>query len=176
MVKIGNLEVAVFKGDILKLNVECIVNAANSLMVMGGGVAGVIKRHGGEEIEKEARKKAPVPVGEAVSTTAGKLKFKFVIHAPTMPRPAMSIPPENVYLAAKAALVEAEKTSCESIALPALGAGVGGVPMNKVAKLIVKAIIEHSKRAVKVKKVILCGLNQKTVEEFKKALFKYVQV
>jgi len=72
------------QGDITPEETEAIVNAANSSLWMGGGVAGAIKRVGGREIEEEAVKKGPIPVGEAVVTGAGKLSCKYVIHAAVM--------------------------------------------------------------------------------------------
>ncbi len=130
----GGRVLAVVKGDITAVKVDAIVNPANSLMIMGGGVAGAIKRAGGEEIEREAMKYAPVPVGEAVVTGAGRLSVKAVIHAPTMERPAMRIPLENAVKAARAALNAASREGFESIALPALGAGVGGLSVRDVAR------------------------------------------
>lgn len=97
------MQIEVIKGSILEVDADVIVNPANSLGLMGGGVAGVIKRFGGEEIEKEAVQKAPIPVGSAVLTTAGKLKFKGVIHAPTMEKPAMESSEEKVRKAVRQA-------------------------------------------------------------------------
>jgi len=78
------MRIEILKGSLLDAPAEVIVNPANSRGYMGGGVAGVIKRFGGEEIEEEALRKAPIPIGEAVLTTAGRLRFKGVIHAPTI--------------------------------------------------------------------------------------------
>ena len=125
---------AVAKGDITAMKVDAVVNPANSLMVMGGGVAGAIKRIGGEEIEREAMRHAPVPVGEAVVTSAGRLPARAVIHAPTMERPAMRIPLENAVKASQAALRVSAERDFESIALPAMGAGVGGLSVRDVAR------------------------------------------
>jgi len=72
--KRGDVEVIVVKGDITEVESEAIVNAANNQFFMGGGVAGAIKRVGGRVIEKEARSKGPVNVGEAIITSAGNLK------------------------------------------------------------------------------------------------------
>jgi len=118
--KCRGVEIKVMLGDITKVDVEAIVNPANSYMIMGGGVAGAIKRVGGVEIELEARKHAPIPVGEAIFTGAGKLKARYVIHAPTMERPAMKIGIENVRLAMRAALKCAESLGLRSIAFPGL--------------------------------------------------------
>ena len=92
-------------GDLTEMDAEAIVNPANSLGVMGGGVALAIRRKGGREIEEEARAKAPIHVGSAVLTTGGRLKARHVIHAPTMAMPAERIGIENVALATRAALV-----------------------------------------------------------------------
>lgn len=103
------MEIKVVKGDITKLEVEAIVNPANSNITMGGGLAGIIRRVGGEKIKKEAQKYIPVKVGDAVVTGAGRLPTKFVIHAPTMERPAMRVGKGNVQLAMRAILECAEK-------------------------------------------------------------------
>ncbi|UXD21650.1 Appr-1-p processing domain containing protein [Ignicoccus pacificus DSM 13166] len=140
--EIGKCKVVVAEGDITEFDGDAIVNAANSLMIMGGGVAGAIKRKGGEEIEREARTKAPVPVGKAIATTGGRLKVKYVIHAPTMERPAMRIGRRNAYLAAKAALELAKEMGLKRIALPALGAGVGGLSVREATEEIMRALKE----------------------------------
>jgi O-acetyl-ADP-ribose deacetylase (regulator of RNase III) len=143
----GRLLVVV-EGDITKARVDAVVNAANSLMIMGGGVAGAIKRAGGREIEEEALKHAPVPVGEAIATTAGRLPAKYVIHAPTMERPAMRIPLENAVKATRAALRKAVEMGLESVALPAMGAGVGGLSVREVAREMARAAREAGPRLV----------------------------
>ena len=138
--RIGRVTVIIKEGDITEEDADAIVNPANSLMIMGGGVALAIKRKGGEEIEREARAHAPVPVGKAVATSAGRLKARYVIHAPTMSRPAERIPPENVELATEAALRLADELRLRSVALPALGAGVGGVPVREAILRILETI------------------------------------
>src|SRR4030067_1085337 len=80
----GKLRVFLSQGDITEMDCDAIVNAANNHLWMGAGVAGAIKRKGGEIIEEEAVKKGPMPVGEAVATTAGALKARYVIHAAGM--------------------------------------------------------------------------------------------
>ncbi|MBU3958460.1 MAG: macro domain-containing protein, partial [Candidatus Omnitrophica bacterium] len=90
--KIKNTEIKIIQGDITELKVEAIVNAANNQLVMGGGVAGTIKRKGGKVIEDEAVKKGPIKIGEAVFTSAGNLAAKYVIHAATMGMPACRPP------------------------------------------------------------------------------------
>jgi len=134
----NGVQLVVAEGDITRARVDAIVNPANSLMIMGGGVAGAIRRAGGEEIEREEH--APVPVGRAVATTAGRLPARFVIHAPTMERPAMRIPLENAVAATRAALEEAARIGARSVAFPAMGAGVGGLRVRDVAREMAKVV------------------------------------
>jgi len=162
------MKIEIFKDSILNVTVDAIVNAANSLGYMGGGVAGVIKRAGGQEPENEAVKKGPTPVGKACLTTAGKLKFKGIIHAPTMEQPAMRIPSENVYKATKASLELAEEEGLKSIAIPGMGTGVGGVPCKEAAKKMIQAIQEFKGKILE--KVVLVDVDEEMVRAWKEAL------
>ena len=125
-------------GDITEEDCDAIVNPANSFGIMGGGVAKAIKIKGGEEIEKEAMVKAPFYVGQAVATSAGKLKCKYVIHSPTMEKPAMKISLGNVDAAVKAALRIAEELGIKSIAFPGMGTGVGGIRAEDAARVMIE--------------------------------------
>ncbi len=161
--------VEVHHGDITKLEVDAIVNAANTRLVMGGGVAGAIKRAGGKEIEEEAVKKGPIKIGEAVETTAGKLKAKFVIHAPTMEMD-FKTDENKIRLAMRAALRKADELGVESVAFPALGTGVGGFPKDKAARIMVEELKSHIDSGTKIRRVILADINAEQVEEFRKAI------
>ncbi len=134
------VEVIVKLGDITEEVVDAIVNPANSFMIMGGGVAGAIKRKGGSSIEQEAMAKAPVEVGNAIVTGAGRLKARYVIHAPTMRYPASRIGEENVRMATRAALRAARELGMSSVAFPGMGTGVGGVPFMVAANAMVDEI------------------------------------
>lgn len=151
------------RGDITQEECDAIVNPANSLGIMGGGVALAIKIKGGEEIEKEARSKSPIKVGRAISTTSGKLKCKYVIHSPTMEKPAQKIPLENVRLATKAALELATKLKIKSIALPGMGTGVGGISQEDAAK----AMIEECKKFEDLE-IRLMAFDERLYQAFKK--------
>jgi len=160
-------------GDITELSVDAIVNPANSLMIMGGGVAAAIKRKGGEEIEREARQYAPVEVGKAIVTRAGKLPAKYVIHAPTMERPAMRIESSNVAKAVLAALRKAGELSLTSIAFPGMGTGAGGVPYSEAARVMVKTIVEFVKEhKTALKRILLVAIDNELYREFCKAIEK----
>ncbi len=162
--------IEVVKGDITKLSIEAIVNPANSLMLMGGGVAGAIRRVGGDIIEAEARKYAPVPVGKAVVTTAGKLPSKYVIHAPTMERPAMRTTKEKVRKAVKAALEATESKGIKEVAFPGMGTGVGGVPPDEAAEVMIDEIVKFLKQAKNLRKVVLVAFNNELYRAFEKTL------
>jgi len=167
-----NVKIRIVTGDITKLKVDAIVNPANSQMYMGGGVAGAIKRTGGIEIEAEALKKAPVKVGEAVATRAGVLSAKFVIHAPTMTRPAMQINERNVQLAMQGALKCAQKLRISSVAFPGLGTGVGGVSMETAANIMMLELKKHLETSTVLKEVIFVGFRKEVAEEFEKAFLR----
>ena len=154
----SSLHVEVITGSILDVDADVIVNAANSLGIMGGGVAGVIKRAAGRQVEDEARRQAPIAVGTAVLTSGGTTKFKSIIHAPTMPRPAMRIPSANVALATRAALALADQHDFQSIALPGMGTGVGGVSHGDAAAAMVREIRSYSPRSLK--SVILVDVDE----------------
>jgi O-acetyl-ADP-ribose deacetylase (regulator of RNase III) len=139
--------ITIVQGDITKLEADAIVNAANSRLIMGGGVAGAILRTGGKEIQEEASRKASVPIGKAVATTAGKLQAKHVIHAPTMESPAMSTSKLKVRLATRGALECARQLGIASIAFPGMGTGVGGLSVEEAAKVMVEEIKIHIEAA-----------------------------
>ncbi|MCX5709985.1 MAG: macro domain-containing protein, partial [Candidatus Omnitrophica bacterium] len=133
--KIKNTEVKVVIGDITELRVDAIVNAANNKLVMGGGVAGAIKRKGGRSIEDEAVKLGPIEIGEAVATKAGELAAKYVIHAATM---GLDFKTDEIKIrdSAKSSLKLADKLKINSIVFPALGCGTGGFPLLAAAKIM----------------------------------------
>jgi O-acetyl-ADP-ribose deacetylase (regulator of RNase III) len=126
-------------GDITKADTEAIVNAANSQLWMGGGVAGAIKRAAGESVEQEAMAQGPIQPGEAVVTSAGNLSppIRWVVHAATM-GPDLQTSEELVRLATASALAAAATAGARSIAMPALGTGVGGLPMERAARVMVE--------------------------------------
>lgn len=140
--KIKQASVLVERGDITDWEVDAIVNAANSTLAMGTGVAGAIKRKGGVIIEEEAVRQGPIEVGEAVLTTAGNLAATHVIHAAAM-GPDLKTDAAKITAATKSSLQLADKHRITSIAFPALGTGVGGFPPAKAAEVMVTAVLDH---------------------------------
>lgn len=160
--------ISVIQGSILEAEVDVIVNAANSHGIMGGGVAGVIRRAAGQEVEDQIRAQTPIPVGQAVLTSGGKTKFKGIIHAPTMAEPGMRIPARNVALATRAALLLADEKSFESIAIPGMGTGIGGVTTQDAAMKMVQEIRTFVPRTVR--SVILVDVDPSMVAAWKEEL------
>ena len=163
----GNeLELTLVQGDITRVEAEGVVNPANSLGQMGGGVAGALRRAGGEAVEAEAMALAPIPVGRAVATSAGRLPFRHIIHAPTMERPAMATTADKVGLATRAALDCADETGLRSVALPGMGTGVGGVDPEDASRAMVAAAREFTPRTLR--KVVFVAYEEAMVRAFEK--------
>lgn len=140
--RIGPSSVSIERGDITDWEVDAIVNAANSTLAMGTGVAGAIKRKGGVIIEEEAMRQGPVEVGEAVLTTGGNLPATHVIHAAVM-GPDLKTDGEKIAATTRAVLALATKHRITSVALPALGTGVGRVPPAVSAEAMLNAVVTH---------------------------------
>ncbi|MFH1834820.1 MAG: macro domain-containing protein [Methanobacteriota archaeon] len=135
-----SIRVSVKMGDITCEVVDAVVNPSNSFGVMGGGVAYFLKKMGGSVIEDEARRKAPIHVGDACETSGGALPARFVIHASTMETPAERIGPCNVKLAVSAALSCADSLNLSSVSFPGMGTGVGGVLPDDAGEAMVSEI------------------------------------
>jgi O-acetyl-ADP-ribose deacetylase (regulator of RNase III) len=146
------IEIKLIQGDITEQEVDAVVNAANNHLWMGVGVAGAIKRTGGDEIEREAMSKGPIPVGEAVVTGAGSLKAEYVIHAAVMGQD-LTTNGEHIKNATLNALKRAEEFKVESIAFPAFGTGVGGFPVDECARIMLDAVRDFSQEAEFIKEV-----------------------
>jgi O-acetyl-ADP-ribose deacetylase (regulator of RNase III) len=164
----ARVQLQIVQGSILETQVEAIVNAANSLGIMGGGVAGAIKRTAGPEVEEEARRHAPIAVGQAVVTSGGRSQFLAIIHAPTMPRPAMRIDPENVGLATRGALLAADTRGLRSLAIPGMGTGVGGVAPKDAATKMLREIQTFQPRSLQT--VVLVDIDPEMVQAWRLAL------
>ncbi len=130
------------EGDITEQRVDAIVNAANTDLVLGSGVAGAIREKGGPSIQRECNRRAPIEVGGAVATTAGDLAARFVIHAAGM-SPGGKASEESVRASVRNSLETARRSGCRSIALPAIGAGIGGLSMQRCAEISLEEARRH---------------------------------
>lgn len=162
------MKITIKKGDITKLNIDAIVNAANALGIMGGGVAGAIRRAGGEVIDQEAQAKSPIPIGKAVATTAGSLPCRFVIHAPAMEQPGGTATEASVKQATLGALECAVGNGVRTLAIPGIGTGIGGLSCPEAARAIAGALKEHD--TAFLDEIILIDVNPEMVAAFQKEL------
>jgi len=160
---LSGVKIKVIQGDVTDSEVDAIVNAANNHLWMGAGVAGAIKRKGGKEIEDEAMKKGPIPIGEVVVTSAGKLKAKYVIHAAVMGQDLVTNE-EYIKNATQNSLKRAEELEIESIAFPAFGTGVGGFPMDKCARIMLDQAKDFSKKTKHLKEVLFVLFDKKSYD------------
>jgi O-acetyl-ADP-ribose deacetylase (regulator of RNase III) len=152
--RIGGATISIERGDITDRDVDAVVNAANSTLAMGAGVAAAIKRKGGVIIEEEALRQGPVEVGEAVLTTGGNLVATHVIHGVAM-GPDLKTDVETITRTTRAVLSLAEKHRISSLALPALGTGVGHVPAADSAEAMLAEVVGHLKsRTSSLKRII----------------------
>ncbi len=134
--------VRLLRDDITTLDVEAVVNPANGGLWMGGGVAGAIKRRGGDEIEREALAQGPLAVGETAVTGAGALRARYVIHAVTVDAD-LRASAEGVRRATANALRRCAELGVRSVVFPALGTGVGRLPYGEAARAMLGAIRDH---------------------------------
>jgi O-acetyl-ADP-ribose deacetylase len=132
-------EYEVVDGDITALEVDAIGNAANNHLWMGSGVAGAIKRAGGEEIERQAVRLGPIEVGDAVATDAGRLAARWVIHGAVMGQD-LRTDAALVRRTTESCLRVADELGAKSLGLPAFGTGVGGFPLEECARIMVDAV------------------------------------
>jgi O-acetyl-ADP-ribose deacetylase len=142
------VNISIVEGDITALEVDAIANAANNHLWMGAGVAGAIKRAGGEEIEREAVAQGPIEVGEALATSAGRLPANWVIHGAVMGQD-LKTNAELVRRTTESCLRIADELGAESLALPAFGTGVGGFPLEECARIMVEGVRSHEPSSLK---------------------------
>lgn len=161
------MDISVVEGDITTLEVDAIGNAANNHLWMGAGVAGAIKRAGGEEIEREAVAKGPIEVGDAVATGAGRLAARWVIHGAVMGQD-LHTDEEKIRQTTRRCLEVADELGARSLALPAFGTGVGGFPLDECARLMVDVVTAYE--AASLEEVVFAVFGAEAQEAFTRAL------
>jgi O-acetyl-ADP-ribose deacetylase (regulator of RNase III)/ADP-ribose pyrophosphatase YjhB (NUDIX family) len=173
--RIKDTEIKIIKGDITELKVDAIVNPANNKLLMGGGVAGALKRKGGQVIEDEAVKKGPIAIGEAVETQGGALKAKYVIHAATM---GMDFKTDEFKIrnSCSNALKIANELKIISIAFPALGCGTGGFPLLASAKVMAQEVSRYLREdRITLREIIFSLYDDEAFEAFDKGVHSYLE-
>ncbi len=169
--RIGRFIIKIQKGDITEFDVDAVINAANSDLWMGSGVAGAIKSKGGIMIEREAMAQGPIKPGEAIITTGGNLKAIHVIHCAGMPPGGQA-----TFLAVKESMDHAIRLAdghgLRSVAVPAIGAGVGGLTINEAMEAILAAIRENCEAHGPLAEIVLVGYGERAYNEICKIVQK----
>lgn len=164
-IKISKSVLELLDGDITEMQTGAIVNAANPQLILGGGVAGAIRRKGGPKIQEECSKIGGTFVGEAVKTTGGNLKAKYVIHA-VGPKMGEGNEDEKLKNATINSLKLADENNIKSISFPAISTGIFGFPIERCAKIMLRTTIDYLKGQTSLEKVIFCLFGQNSYEVF----------
>jgi O-acetyl-ADP-ribose deacetylase (regulator of RNase III) len=154
-VRIANSVLELVRGDITEQDTEAIVNAANSQLILGGGVAGAIRRKGGPAIQQECNRMGETPVGGAVKTTGGNLKTKYVIHA-VGPRMGEGDEDGKLRDATLNSLRLADNEQIKSISFPAISTGIFGFPIRRCAEIMLRVTMDYLKGKTDIEKVVFC--------------------
>jgi O-acetyl-ADP-ribose deacetylase len=134
--------VVIQQGDLTEMDTDAIVNAANNDLVLGAGVAGAIRRKGGDAIQQECEAIGSIPLGYAAITSGGKLKAKHVIHAASMGLGSLTTR-DTLRSSTVHALRLAAERGLKSIAFPAVGTGIAGFPMKDCAEIMLEEAAKH---------------------------------
>jgi O-acetyl-ADP-ribose deacetylase len=161
------------EGDITDIKTDAIVNAANAQLVLGGGVAGAIRRKGGPEIQAQCNQIGSTPVGTAVITTGGKLKARYVIHA-VGPRMGEGDEDSKLADATRCSLELAHERRLRSIALPAISTGIFGFPIHRCAEIMLDVSIRHLKGRTSIDHIVFCLYGSDNYSVFARQLAKEV--
>jgi O-acetyl-ADP-ribose deacetylase (regulator of RNase III) len=172
--KIKKAVLELTQGDITDQTTDAIVNAANSALQLGGGVAGAIRRKGGPTIQEECNRIGGTHVGGAVITTGGNLAAKYVIHA-VGPRHGEEHEDAKLKDATLNSLILADQKNLKSIAFPAISTGIFGFPKDRCATIMLSTTIAYLEGPTKLEKVVYCLYDQKTFEIFKRTLQSLTQ-
>src|SRR6202790_3925446 len=145
--------IVIQQGDLTEMETDAIVNAANNDLILGAGVAGAIRRKGGEEIQSECDAIGSIPVGYAAITGGGKLKARYVIHAASMGLGGERTTAKSLRTSTAHALRLAAERGLQTMAFPAIGTGVSGFPMEECAEIMLDEAIEHLKKGSSIEKI-----------------------
>ena len=168
-VKINNRVLELLDGDLTEMDTDAIVNAANAQLILGGGVAGAIRKKGGPKIQAECNKIGGTFVGGAVITTGGNLKAKHVIHA-VGPRMGEGNEDQKLKNATLNSLKVADENHLKSISFPAISTGIFGFPIGRCAKIMLKTTIDYLKGQTGLEKVVFCLFGRDSYEVFENRL------
>ena len=153
---LDNMTIEFVQGDITDLETDAIVNAANSRLILGAGVAGAVRRKGGPSIQEECYAIGHCDVGSAVITGGGNLKARYVIHA-VGPRMGEGSEAGKLASAVRASLNLAEQNGLHSIAFPAISTGIFGYPLEGCADVMLRVIVDYTFEDLRnLERVVVC--------------------
>ncbi len=155
------------QGDITDMDVDAIVNAANNDLRLGGGLAGAIRRNGGPRIQAECDEIGAIPVGGAAITSGGNLKARHVIHAASMQLGGATTAQSLRSSTAHALRIAAQK-GLKTIALPAIGAGIGGFPMAECAEIMLREAARHFEGPTSIEKITFILFDAEALSAFER--------
>lgn len=160
------------EGDITLLRVDAIVNAANSQLQLGAGVAGAIRRRGGSSIQAECDRIGHCPVGGAVVTGGGELYARHVIHAvgPIWGRQSPEESDRLLVSATRESLSRAGEHGLDSIALPSISTGIYGFPLERAAEILIRETVRHLRTPAPPRRVVLCLFGDEAFGTYREAL------
>jgi O-acetyl-ADP-ribose deacetylase (regulator of RNase III) len=160
-------KILLMKGDLTEVDTDAIVNAANNDLQLGGGVAGAIRRKGGDVIQEECNGIGSIPVGGAAITSGGNLKARYVIHAASMQLGGRTASHALRSSTAHSLRIAAQK-SLKTIAFPAVGTGIAGFPMEECAEIMLAEAADHLKRGSSLEKIYFVLYDAAALKVFKK--------
>src|SRR6202140_3153451 len=160
-------KIVLLQGDLTEMDVDAIVNAANNDLQLGGGVAGAIRRKGGEAIQRECDAIGAIPVGGAAITTGGNLRARYVIHAASMQLGGATTAHALRAATAHSLRIAAER-ELTSIAFPAVGTGIAGFPVGECAQIMLREVAEHLKNPTSLEKIYFVLFDADALEAFEK--------
>jgi O-acetyl-ADP-ribose deacetylase (regulator of RNase III) len=167
--KVNRSTLMIVKGDITDCDLDAIVNAANTSLILGGGVAGAIRRKGGGSIQEECNRIGGIPAGGAAITGAGNLKARYVIHA-AGPVSGEGDEDQKLENAVLNSLKVAEENGVKSIAFPAISTGIFGFPIDRCAQIMVKTIKEYLEDVTSIERVLIVLFDDRAYEIFGEAM------
>jgi len=168
-VEIAGRILELVEGDITEMDTDAIVNAANAQLILGGGVAGAIRRRGGPQIQAECDRIGGTHVGGAVITTGGRLKARHVIHA-VGPRMGEGDEDAKLRSATLKALQVADENALKSLAFPAISTGIFGFPIQRCAEIMLATAIEYLRGQTGLQHVVFCLFGQDSYDVFARQL------
>ena len=158
-------KILLIKGDLTEQDTDAIVNAANNDLQLGGGVAGAIRRKGGDMIQEQCNAIGSIPVGGAAITSGGNLKAHYVIHAASMQLGGQTTAHALRSSTAHSLRIAAQK-SLKTIAFPAVGAGIAGFPMKECAEIMLAEAADHLKRGTSLEEIYFALFDDAALKTF----------